>query len=192
MRASKPMRTTKLLVAGFLIASSFAAHADIIKYKLKFDEELGPKGKGEFTFEACPPDIILNTCPNLAFETAFDKDDPDLIFDQLLLGGGAEALLGFFLGDPDNNFFPRVNLASLAATTYPISNLLSFESDGEGMSTGIYCIRPHNVASGLCAGDPSVIGFGTWSAKQVPEPSTVGLLGIGLFGMGLARRRRKV
>ena len=28
--------------------------------------------------------------------------------------------------------------------------------------------------------------------EQVPEPGTLALLGIGLFGMGLARRRKKV
>lgn len=33
---------------------------------------------------------------------------------------------------------------------------------------------------------------GVWLYHQVPEPGTLALLGIGLFGMGLARRRQKV
>jgi hypothetical protein len=180
---------TKLTVVIVALGSVSVAQADPIVIKLQYDKELGPKGKGEFTFEDCPSDVIANTCPKLVFQTTFSKDDPDLIFDQELLGGGAEALLGFFPGDPNSNFFPAVNLASLAAANRPISNILSFESAGEGMSRGIYCIRPSDIASGLCVVDPSVTGIGTWSVKQIPEPGTLALFGIGLAGMRLARRR---
>ena len=62
-------------------------------------------------------------------------------------------------------------------------------------STGQYitnCCEPYaydewwDGADGAAFGRPS----GTW--QQVPEPGTLALLTIGLFGMGLARRRRKV
>jgi hypothetical protein len=36
------------------------------------------------------------------------------------------------------------------------------------------------------------INVDNWSATRVPEPGTLALLGIGLFGMGLGRRRKKV
>ena len=41
-------------------------------------------------------------------------------------------------------------------------------------------------------GDPFNYRFAFAERVSVPEPTTLALLGLGLFGMGLARRRRKV
>ena len=64
------MKPYCLILAALLVAlSSGVAHAGIIEYELKYDEELGPNGKGAFTFESCP----LNTCPNLILAETTDS-----------------------------------------------------------------------------------------------------------------------
>ena len=58
-------------------------------------------------------------------------------------------------------------------------------------SADSYVIGGNTLTVSMFVGQP-----GDWirviTATAVPEPGTLALLGIGLFGMGLARRRRKV
>ncbi|MEQ8860794.1 MAG: PEP-CTERM sorting domain-containing protein [Pseudomonadales bacterium] len=181
------LRNLSSAAALMVLLFSGSVQAGVISYQLHYFNLIGPSGSGGFEYEEC----LTNQCPSFEFRTAFSSTDPDLIFDQTLGGGGGEALLGFFEGDPSSTFFPAINLASLAASSNPISNLLSFESAGVGRSFGLYCIRPSNVASGGCLQDPGVSGLGVWLAKQVPEPGGLSLLAMGLVALALVRRRSK-
>lgn len=173
-------RNFLFLTALLIVLLSETAQAGIIQYELKFFADSGPMGTGGFTFENCAD---LSACPNFVFEASFGSE-PSLVFDIVHLGGTAESLLGFFQGDPTSSSFPATNFASLDGL-----NLLSFESDGPGDSSGVYCLRLSAGASGLCSEDSGVFAAGRWSAEQVPEPSTLGLLGAGLLGLFMRRMR---
>ena len=78
-------------------------------------------------------------------------------------------------------------LLGAAGTNYPLG---SFPARGfEGADT--YLIAGNTLSVDMFVSQP-----GDWirviTATAVPEPGTLALLGIGLFGMGLMRRRRKV
>ena len=59
--------------------------------------------------------------------------------------------------------------------------------DGGVFTTAVQDTRSRQSDFGFNSGDPNL-----WSAAfvSVPEPGTIGLLGAGLVGLGLARRRR--
>jgi hypothetical protein len=73
---------------------------------------------------------------------------------------------------------------------YPLTeNGVSFELS-DSTQVNIYLARPSD-ALGICIpNNPACrVSYGTFTATAVPEPATVGLIGVGLAGLLGARRR---
>ena len=91
--------------------------------------------------------------------------------------GGFGASLGFF----DGAFIPdQFSLGCIDAS--PINDLCS-------SSTPFWALR--TLSYGLSTTSNNIIGHFLVRPTTVPEPGTLALFGIGLLGMGLARRRKK-
>ena len=169
-------KSTYLAVLAVLL-SPIAANADPIL----FDIDFGAQGAGTFTidssFLAAVPASGTYFGP-VGSVMSFDALVGGILFDTILASGNG----GF------SNFFAAVN-GQVSGVTQ--GYFTSSTTPGALLRTntcgGIPCSSFY-----LDAAEREFTLEYTVSMRAVPEPGTLALLGLGLFGMGLARRRHKI
>ncbi len=118
----------------------------------------------------------------------------DWTFDGAIIGimsdrnGTLEAASTFELGAAGTNYTAPF-VGSGPAAPFPARGLEGNNGTGVG-ADGYALLAPNVLRVGMIVSEP-----GDWirvvTAVQVPEPGTAVLLGIGMLGLGLARRRRR-
>lgn len=152
----------------------------------------GAAGQNLNIFTRNPDGNVLTGLGNLGFPDfdAIGEGAIAILFDNDQSEFGFQSV-GGNLGDATFEFWARDG--SLIATITPTGlgvDFFGFQREG-----GVQDIAGITIWNT----DPAGIGFDDIifdvpgiDPGRVPEPGTIGLLGLGLFGLGLARRRRKV
>ncbi len=172
------MRKVKLIIAAILILGPLCANASLIRYEFVGSGNGGSTGYLDFNDAATGPGDIMAQIVDWSF-----------LWNGLIIDSG--------------------NSLVSSASSFIVDAALMY------LGGGTTCF---NASGGSCIDNESLFAFdgsldggsGRWRMIQggqdsgvqfsmsvsgptsVPEPGTLALLGIGLFGMGLARRRKKV
>lgn len=179
------MRQLKLIIAAVFIIAPFAAKADVINITTPQDILSQPSYTfGDYIFELVTPtnlgfNLITRVEDFIVSNAAFGMD-----FSLRRLDNAVFSLLGLRHGGSGTTNIGGVSLAHNGN-----QNFQDFAFAGQGGVTNVNSIRfsPSDFIQ--------ISAFDVVSKDQasaVPEPGTLALLGIGLFGMGLASRKKSI
>ena len=181
------MRHIQLMLTALLVLGPFTANADFISGDITFSGDFVPTGGAGI---------------NLSDATSIDFTDDDFDVDGAT---GDFAAAGITQGDiglmQDFSFNPLPStvdsLWSIAGFSFSLENIsIVFQNDyflilsGSGILSGAGFDDTNGSWSLTANKAKSLFNFSAGSTA-VPEPGTLALLGIGLLGMGLTRRRKK-
>ena len=186
------MRKLKIILAAFFLISPFAANADLIEYNLAWTgSDNGYSGTGAFSFDdASAGDNLITASELISF--VFTIFDPLSAPIHTYLLANADSLFSF-------NFETDTEVIRTGAPGgFPSETAFLFlDSVANAPYFAGYSFCGDFVVLSLDDGFPCNNNYADTNGElmatrvSVPEPGTLALLGIGLFGMGLARRNKK-
>jgi len=202
------IRIKKFVLVGLILAlSPIASNADLIELSWG----LSPDSQTVHIGQSFQLDLVVSGLGD-GMAPSLQGFDVDITFSDVFAIDPSTVVFGTFLGDPNDSaqtnttseligtevlflveqsFLTAAALDAIQGSSFTLATMTFTAS-----AVGTYIFSGDDCCGGLFLTDETTKGPGVDSAYvtvlAVPEPGTLALFGIGLLGMGLSRRRKKI